>query len=629
MRSNLLVQFIMEIANEAPVRKKLDLPLPADLLDIKSSMKYAGRELYLVGGAVRDVLMGKTPKDYDVATNASPEEVIKILRKDPRLKLDLTGKQFGVVRVKTPDAGEYEIATFREDIGKGKGTSVKFSTIENDVKRRDLTINALFYDMDSGEVVDYVGGIEDIENGIIRAVGDPVQRFDEDRLRILRAVRFAGRTGSDLDPATKQAILEDNELIDTETNQPIPADRITEEFIKGVKSAQDGGRFLALTEELGLFDQILPGLEIDISGTTSQDHIAQVAALLRNNPPDLIVPTLNRMRYSNDEIKAIKFLIGLSTLTKETAPSLKKSFNRFSISPEHLHNFAEITNIPSESTIRGFLEFAGAPPAGNSRELMAQGIKGPALGQALADAEKEAYVSLVGEIRQYIREILQESINDEPDLIALSETLNDMIISLILKPEVAERLNEETEGNETATVLDTGELFSNYDTLNEVHLGIVINDQGFGRVKAYYLCVPEDRSQSNLVIELDIPRNYDQMEEFKPWLEEELEDALSHELQHSCDSTEMLTGDIPEGEAKWESLENIYKHFASEAEIRGNVAGVRGRSRRSGTAAANIVDNKMDEIFDEATELGYNQEELIPVIRQIRKKWQDYLSSLK
>ena len=619
----------MEAVNDIPIRKKLDLPLPADLLDIKGRMKHAGRELYLVGGAVRDTLAGKTPKDYDVATNASPEEVIKILQKDPQLKLDLTGKQFGVVRVKTPTAGEYEIATFREDIGKGKGTSVKFSTIENDVKRRDLTINALFYDIDSGEIVDYVGGIEDIENGIIRAVGDPAQRFDEDRLRILRAVRFAGRTGSRLDPATKQAILEDNELIDTQSGQPIPGDRITEEFVKGIKSAQPGGHFLALTEELGLFDQILPGLEIDIGETTSQDHIAQIAALLRNNSPDLIVPTLGRMRYSGDEIKAIKFLIELSTLTKETAPSLKKNFNRFSISPEHLHNFAEITNVPSESTIRGFLEFAAAPAAGNSRELMAQGIKGPALGQALADAEKEAYVSLVGEIRQYIREILQEAINEEPDLIAFSETLNDLIISLILRPEVAERLNDEPEGNETATILDTGELFADYSTINDVHIGIVVNDQGFGRVKAYYLCVPEDRSQSNLVIEIDIPRNYDQMEEFKTWLEEELEDALSHELQHSCDPTEMLTGDIPEGEAKWESLDNIYKHFASEAEIRGNVAGIRGRSRRSGAAATNIVDNKMDEIFDEAIEKGYNEEELIPVVRQIRKKWQDYLSSLK
>ena len=254
------IRELVEAPGDGPARQPLDIPVPEDLQDIHSRMKYAGRELYLVGGAVRDALMGKSPKDYDVATNASPEEVIKILQKDPKLKLDLTGKSFGVVRVKTPAGGEYEIATFREDIGKGKGTSVKFSTIENDVRRRDLTINALFYDMDSGEVVDYVGGIKDIEDGVIRAVGEPGQRFDEDRIRILRAVRFAGRMGSNLDPATKQAILEDNALIDTETGAPIPGDRITEEFIKGIKSAQDVGHFLSLVQELELFDQIFTRL---------------------------------------------------------------------------------------------------------------------------------------------------------------------------------------------------------------------------------------------------------------------------------------------------------------------------------------------------------------------------------
>ena len=330
------------------------------------------------------------------------------MQKDQKLRLDLTGKQFGVVRVKTSDGGEYEIATFREDIGKGKNTSVKFSTIENDVKRRDLTINALFYDMDAGEVVDYVGGIKDIEDGVIRAVGDPAERFDEDRVRILRAIRFAGRMGSDLDPATKKSILEDNALIDTDTGQPIPADRITEEFIKGITSSQDVSHFLTLTEELGMFDQILPGLEIDISGPGSQDHIAQLAAVLRNNPSDLIGPTLQRMRYSNDEIKAIKFLVDLSTITKETAPGLKKNFKRFSISPEYLHNFAEITNTPSESIVRGFLEFAAAPLAGDPKELMSQGLQGPEIGAAMNRAEVEAYTEFIGEVRKYVREILKE-----------------------------------------------------------------------------------------------------------------------------------------------------------------------------------------------------------------------------
>jgi len=408
--TSLLRALIREsLEEESVVRQPLNIPIPADLQDIHGRMKYAGRELFLVGGAVRDTLMGKTPKDYDVATNASPEEVIKILNRDSSLRLDLTGKQFGVVRVKTKDGGEYEIATFREDIGKGKGTSVKFSTIENDVRRRDLTINALFYDMDSGEVVDYVGGIEDIENGIIRAVGDPGQRFDEDRIRILRAVRFAARMGSDLDPATKQAILEDNDLIDTETGARLPAERITEEFVKGIKSAQDVNHFLRLNKELGLFRQIFPGLDVKIASAWTNDPIAEIAAILIHNSRDAVTGVLKNMKYSNDEQKAVRFLLGLGAIRKETAPSLKKDFQRFSISVPTIMEFVRAVGSPPESTVQAFLEFAEAPPAVDARELMAQGLKGPEIGSAMLSAEEEAYSSLIGELRVYIRRVLLES----------------------------------------------------------------------------------------------------------------------------------------------------------------------------------------------------------------------------
>jgi len=400
--------------SSTPTRTSFDIPIPADLKDIHSRIKYAGRELFLVGGAVRDALMGKTPKDYDVATNASPEAVIKILQKDPSLRLDLTGKQFGVVRVKTSDGGEYEIATFREDIGKGKSTKVKFSTIENDVKRRDLTINALFYDMDSKEIVDYVGGIEDIENGIIRAVGNPTQRFDEDRIRILRAVRFAGRMGSNLDPQTKQAILDDNKLIDTETGQQIPADRITEEFVKGIKSAQDPVGFLATINDLGLFDQILPGLELNFSTSGTTDHIAQLAALLNNNSTDSISSTLKRMRYSNDERNIINFLISFGNINRDTAPALKKDFKRYKIPESHLIEYAAASDSLSQNKLDSFLQFASEPPAGNSKELMAKGIKGRDLGVALAAAEGDAFAKLIGE--SVIVRLLTEAAKGPQDL---------------------------------------------------------------------------------------------------------------------------------------------------------------------------------------------------------------------
>ena len=431
--TSLLRALIREALEEETVmRQPLNIPIPSDLQDIHGRMKYAGRELYLVGGAVRDTLMGKTPKDYDVATNASPEEVIRILNRDSSLRLDLTGKQFGVVRVKTKDGGEYEIATFREDIGKGKGTSVKFSTIENDVRRRDLTINALFYDMDSGEVVDYVGGIEDIKNGVIRAVGEPGQRFDEDRIRILRAVRFAARMGSELDPATKQAILEDNDLIDTETGDRLPVERITEEFVKGIKSAQDVNHFLRLNKELGLFRQIFPGLDVKISSAWTNDPIAEIAAILIHNSRDVVTGVLKNMKYSNDEQKVVRFLLGLMAIRKETAPSLKKDFQRFSISVPTIMEFVRAVGSPPESTVQAFLEFAEAPPAADARELMAQGLKGPEIGKAMLSAEEDAYATFLGELRVYIRGLLTESevkfagilkLIPGPDVLAMIESL--------------------------------------------------------------------------------------------------------------------------------------------------------------------------------------------------------------
>tara|TARA_Y100000310_G_scaffold186067_1_gene186109 strand:- start:1055 stop:2257 length:1203 start_codon:yes stop_codon:yes gene_type:complete len=389
------------LEGDQAVRTPLNISIPADLQDIHKRMGQAGKELYVVGGAVRDTLMNKSPKDYDLATNATPDEVIRILESHGRLKLDLTGKSFGVVRTHTPDGNEYEIATFRKDIGKGRRPDdVEFTTIADDVQRRDLTINALFYDMDTGEVVDYVGGIDDIKNGVIRAVGDPAQRFDEDRLRILRAARFAGRMGSDLDPETKQAIIDDNELTG------VTPERIRDEFIKGVASAQDVNSFLQLLEELDLFGQIFPGLKVDVVGPSSNESIVGIAAMLDNNDPGAVAETLKQMRYSNDEINTIKFLVELKNMSRETAPSLKKSFARYQIDPMQIEKYATITGTPTASAVSGFLEFVRAPPAGDSKELMAQGLRGPEIGKAMADAEMASYDQLVQELRMYIRELL-------------------------------------------------------------------------------------------------------------------------------------------------------------------------------------------------------------------------------
>ena len=230
---------------------------------------------------------------------------------------------------------EYEIATFRKDIGTGRRPDVELgATIEDDVQRRDLTVNALFYDMDAGEVVDYVGGLADIQNKRIRAVGDPAERFAEDKLRILRAVRFAARLGSDLDAETRAAILEDNDLTE------VSPDRIHEELIKGISSAQDVTHFLELLADLRLYDKVFPGLRVDPStGSSSPALPVQLALLLADNDPDQVESVLKTMRYTNAEVGATDFLLRFVDVDQGSAPGLKKSFGKLELSPRDLQEF--------------------------------------------------------------------------------------------------------------------------------------------------------------------------------------------------------------------------------------------------------------------------------------------------
>jgi len=173
---------VLEI-NEA--KNKLKLTIPSDIKKIHAAFKKSGKKLYIVGGAVRDAILGVSIKDFDLATDAKPDESLEIA-KNAGFSTAEVGKAFGVVIV-----GGHEVATFRRDVGKGRRPdAVDYTDIEGDVKRRDLTINALFYDMDRSEIVDLVGGIADLKNNRIRTVGKASERFEEDPLRMLRFLRF-------------------------------------------------------------------------------------------------------------------------------------------------------------------------------------------------------------------------------------------------------------------------------------------------------------------------------------------------------------------------------------------------------------------------------------------------------
>lgn len=191
-----------------------------------------GFQAYIIGGAVRDLQLGRKPKDFDLATNATPEQIAQIGEFKKSTYKD-TAQAFGVTRVKFDYQGEengLEIATFRKDINPHlgrKATTVAYATLEEDVTRRDFTVNALALDPTSGEIADYVDGLKDLAAGIIRFIGDPAERIGEDPLRIMRAIRFKNQLGFSYEPRTAAAI---ESAVEHGAVETIATDRLRDEL---------------------------------------------------------------------------------------------------------------------------------------------------------------------------------------------------------------------------------------------------------------------------------------------------------------------------------------------------------------------------------------------------------------
>jgi len=339
---------------------------------IVRTLKKAGHEACLVGGCVRDLLMRREPKDYDVATSARPEQVAKLFRRTIPV-----GAQFGVQIVmigKTP----YEVATFRTDQEYKDGRhpeGVVFSSPKEDALRRDFTVNGLFYDPLKRKVIDYVGGREDLKLRMVRAIGDPDRRFAEDRLRMLRAVRFAATLGFRLDPATFKAVQAAAGLI-TE----VSSERIRDELVK-LFTGPNPGRGLELLDASGLLKVILP--EVDkmkgvqqppefhpegdvfihtrmvLDGLPNSSPVVAIGALLHDvgKPPTFRVAErirfdghdqvgarmaqgiCRRLRFSNAERDAISSLVAEHMKFKDVRQMRLSTLKRFmgdSLFPEHM-----------------------------------------------------------------------------------------------------------------------------------------------------------------------------------------------------------------------------------------------------------------------------------------------------
>ena len=291
-----------------------NVPAAALARRVVKTLVARGHSAYLAGGCVRDLLLHRTPKDYDVATSAKPELVVAAFEKTVAV-----GKSFGVITVLGESASvQVEIATFRHDGPYSDGRhpdSVRFTNAEEDALRRDFTINALFLEPESGEVIDYVSGVRDLEAKIIRAVGDPAVRFHEDKLRLLRAIRFACALNFDIDDETLDAIKRMAPQIAVCSKE-----RIRAELDKMLTNIGRGWA-LRLLLETGLLAAVLP--PIAALAPESLSRAGTCLDLLGNPPPLALswavllfelgapaaVNTLHELKCANDLIARVNALI--------------------------------------------------------------------------------------------------------------------------------------------------------------------------------------------------------------------------------------------------------------------------------------------------------------------------------
>ncbi|MBI4641411.1 MAG: CCA tRNA nucleotidyltransferase [Candidatus Tectomicrobia bacterium] len=261
-------------------------------LQIVQRLRESGFKALLVGGCVRDMVMGEEPKDYDIATDATPQEVMKLFRH----AIDV-GAQFGVVRILDGD-DQFEVATFRTDGLYRDGRHpehVTFSSEWDDVMRRDFTINGLLYDPIADGLIDYVGGQDDIRRRIIRTIGNPYRRFEEDKLRLMRGVRFSSRYQYTIEAQTFQAMKALAEKI-----TQVSAERIRDELLIMLTQGR-ADKSLKLLHEVGLLRQILP--EVAAMDGVQQPpefhpegdvltHTIMMAGMMANPSPELAMAVL-------------------------------------------------------------------------------------------------------------------------------------------------------------------------------------------------------------------------------------------------------------------------------------------------------------------------------------------------
>jgi poly(A) polymerase len=405
-----------------------DIGEKSTALWVLNRLRQAGHEALLAGGCVRDMLLGRPCADYDIATSAAPDEVRGLFR-----RVLMIGAKFGVVMV-IHDNRQIEVATFRSDLSYSDGRrpdGVRFTTARQDAERRDFTINGMFYDPLANEVLDYVGGQEDLKQKIIRTIGSPDRRFAEDYLRMIRAVRFAVRLDFAIDEDTARAIEKYATKIST-----ISGERICDELSK-MLACESAGLALETLNRVGLAQEVLGEVfEAEsrwdraikrVSAVSGRcDLVLAMSALLCELTPEAISKIVRRWGASN-ELKYALCWVSVNLGRWRHAPDMPLCDFKRLMACEHFDRLVTLWRFEEKSSDSGneLCELIAAraesvppdqvapKPLITGVDLIAMGLKeSPLLGRiasALYDAQLNEEFASPDQARQAARKLIAEN----------------------------------------------------------------------------------------------------------------------------------------------------------------------------------------------------------------------------
>jgi tRNA nucleotidyltransferase (CCA-adding enzyme) len=364
------------------------LTIPDEVLEIARALEQAGHEAWCVGGALRDAWLGDTHSDYDIATSARPEQVQALFRRTAAV-----GVKYGTVGVLDRRRVMHEVTTFRRDISTdGRHAVVEYGVaLEEDLARRDFTINAMAYHPLRHEWRDPFGGAEDLKRKLIRAVGDPGQRFREDCLRVLRAIRFAARFDFAIEPRTWEAACGAAGGL-----SGLSAERVRDEWFKGLSSTRSLAGLVRLWSEVGAAAIWLPELDPTVVGRLPPQSDAPpqprdpvvLTALLTTDP----AAGMRRMKASNTEMdRAAALLRGPAEPPGPDDVSVRRWLSRVGGAADDLLALATLRSggPPAWVTVVNAIRERGDPLergrlAVNGADIQALGVSGPKIGEILA-----------------------------------------------------------------------------------------------------------------------------------------------------------------------------------------------------------------------------------------------------